>query len=144
MLAARVPENRRDFYQAHVLTMIQVHLDSLAMLEEYCAAKAALAAHDKPVALARAEQALLAVDRLFAALRKAEYGKWNGWYSGDVFVGMEGSRDLVRVMLAELKGEAPPPVRVKPDFYQKLYQYQIPFLENFPLMYPNAEPAPTR
>ena len=135
-LMARVPDNRKDFYQAHVLTPIQIHLQSLMMLEEYCAAKAALDKQDNAQALARAEQAMRAADGLFAALHRAETGKWAAWYAGDLLVGMEGSRDLVRVLLAQLKGEPAPPCRTRSDTYTKLYQYQLPFLKNFPRLYP--------
>jgi hypothetical protein len=135
-LLARVPDKRKDFYQAHVLTPIQIHLQSLIMLENYCAAKAALGKNDNAQALARAEQAMRAADGLFAALHRAETGKWAAWYAGDLLVGMEGSRDLVRVLLAQLKGEPAPPCRTRSDTYTKLYQYQLPFLKNFPLMYP--------
>ena len=137
-LSPRVPDNRRDFYQAHVLTPIQIHLHSLAMLEDYCAAKAARDKQDKAEAVARAEQAMRAADDLFAALHRAETGKWATWYAGDLLVGMEGSRDLVRVLLAELKGEPAPPCRTRFDAYTKLYQYQLPFLRNFPLLYPRS------
>lgn len=138
-ITPRIPENRRDFYQAHVLTPIQIHLHSLAMLENYCAAKSALEKNDKVEALARAGQALRAADELFTALHAAETGQWATWYAGDRFVGMEGSRDLVRVLLAQLKGEPPPPVRSTPAAYTELYQYQMPFLRNFPRLYPATQ-----
>ena len=85
---------------------------------------------------ARAEQALRAADDLFAALHRAETGKWAAWYAGDLFVGMEGSRDLIRVLLAQLKGEPPPPCRINPTAYDRLYQYQLPFSNNYPRLYP--------
>jgi hypothetical protein len=140
-LAPRVPVERRDFYQAHVLTQIQIHLQSLTMLEEYCAAKAALEKKDNAQALVRAEKAMKASDELFAALHRAETGKWPTWYAGDRLVGMEGSRDLVRVLLAQLKGEPVPLCRDdnKHAIYSKLYQYQTPFLKNFPLFYPASK-----
>lgn len=133
---SRVPEDRRGFFQSHVLTPIQIHLQSLAMLAEYCAAKAALETNDKEQALARAEQAMRSADDLFDSLHRAEAGKWATWYSGDLLVGMEGSRDLVRVLLAQLKGETAPPCRAKRDTYSSLYEYQNAFLTNFPRLYP--------
>ncbi len=138
-LLARVPANRRDFFQSHVLTPIQIHLHSLMMLEEYCAAKAAIEKKDTVQALSLAEQALRSADELFAALHRAETGKWATWYAGDLFVGMEKSRDLVRVLLAQLNGEPPPPVRGNRVAYGELYQYQTPFLTNFPLLYPQSD-----
>ena len=139
-LAPRVPVERRDFYQAHVLTQVQIHLQSLTMLEEYCAAKAAFEKKDNTQALARAEQALKSADELFSVLHRAETGKWSNWYAGDRLVGIEGSRDLVRVLLAQLKGEPVPPCRDddKHGIYSKMYQYQTPFQKNFPLLYPSS------
>ena len=111
------------------------------MLEEYCAAKAALEKKDNAQALVRAEKAMKASDELFAALHRAETGKWPTWYAGDRLVGREGSRDLVRVLLAQLKGEPVPLCRDdnKHAIYSKLYQYQTPFLKNFPLFYPASK-----
>lgn len=143
-LAARIPENRRNFYQAHVLTPVQIHLQSLEMMENLGAAKTALDNKDNPLAITRAEQALRDADELFAALRLAETGKWASWYAGDRLVGMEGSRDIARVLLARAKGEPLPPVREdnKHQIYPTLYRYQIPFLKNFPLLYPQPDTAP--
>ncbi len=135
-LMARVPEKRRDFYQAHVLTPIQIHLQSLAMLEEYCAAKVAFEKKDAAQALILADQAMRSSDELFASLHLAETGKWATWYAGDLLVGMEGSRDLVRGLLAQVKGEPVPPSRTKYNCYTKIYRYQIPFQGNFPRLYP--------
>lgn len=135
-LAARVPAERREFYQANVLTPIQIHLQSLAMLENYCASTI-----DRDVA--KAEQALRAADELFAALHRAETGKWPAWYFGERFVGVEGSRDQVRVLLAKLRGESVPPVRPGGRYvgasYPELYQYQQPFLTNFPRLHPRTD-----
>ena len=138
-----MPEDRRGFFQAHVLTPIRIHQHSLEVLESYCAAKAAGEKNDKGEALARAGQAMRAADDLFAALHLAERGKWAAWYAGDLLVGMEGSRDLVRGLQARLKGEPAPPCRDdnKHEVYPKLYRYQLPFQTNFPLLYPRSNPG---
>ena len=83
------------------------------------------------------ERSLAATDRLFAVMRRAETGKWSRWFFGERFVGLEANRDRLRVALAVLRGEPEPPVH--PSFgYPQLYQYQEPFLQNFPLLYPRS------
>ena len=136
-LAPRVPAERRDFFQAHLLTPLQIHLRSLEMVESYGTALLALGKGDKAQALVAAQQAQRAGEELFAALHAAENGKWAGWYIGERFVGLEASRDHVRVLLAALRGEPPPPTRPLRN-YPELYQYQEPFLKNFPLLYPHG------
>ena len=130
----QVPEERKNFYQGHLLTQLRVHLESLAMLEAYCRLLLAHATGDKPQSLAQARQALHAANELFAALRKAEYGKWSRWYIGERFVGLDdltiGGQRLVR-----LGGEPVPPLRHRLT-YEDSYRYQEPFLQNFPLLYP--------
>ena len=137
-LAARVPAERRDFFQAHLLTPIQIHLHSLEMLEAYGAALTAFGKGEKDRAVADAENALRATEAIFNALHRAETGKWPAWYIGERFVGLEATRDRLRALLAALRGEPPPPVH-GPFGYPELYRYQEPFQKNFPLMYPRGE-----
>jgi hypothetical protein len=134
-LTAKIPAARKNFYQGHVLTPIQIHLHYLSMQEAYCRSLEAYGAGDKPLAITHAKVALHAGDELLASLAKAEYGKWSGWYRGEMFVGVEASRDIARKLLALLGGRTPPPAR-PPSRYPELYQYQKPFLKNFPLLYP--------
>jgi len=138
-LAPRVPAERRDFLQAHLLTPLQIHLRSLEMVESYGLALIAHGKGEKAQALAAAEQAQRAGEDLFAALHAAETGKWAAWYIGERFVGLEAGRDHVRTLLAALRGEPLPPTRPLRN-YPELYQYQEPFLKNFPLLYPHVEP----
>ena len=134
-LAARIPADRKQFYQAHVLTPIGIHLHSLEMLESYGKSLAAYDAGDKPQSIADVEKSLRAVDDVFAAMHKAEYGRWSGWYIGERFVGLEANRQRLRVLQAALRGESPPPLR-PPFNYDDLYEYQVRFGKNFPLLYP--------
>ena len=135
-----MPAGRRDFFQAHLLTPISIHLHSLEMLESFCQAMMACGENQKPQAIAALEDSLAATDRLFAAMWRAETGKWARWYIGERFVGLEASRDHLRVTLALLRGEPQPPVH--PNFgYPELYQYQEPFSPNYPLLYPKL-PGP--
>jgi len=133
-LAPQVPADRTGFYQSHVLTPIRIHEHSLAMLDNYAAALVAYSKHEKARALQLAEQSLRAADDLFDALHRAEKGKWAAWYMGEGFVGVEASRDQIRVLLSALRGERLPPLRSMPG-YPQLYRYQEPFQKNFPRMY---------
>jgi len=134
-LAPAIPPERRDFYQAHVLTQAHIHLHLLEMLEHRAESVEAYGAGDKAKVISSLEQALRANDQLFDALHKAEYGKWSRWYIGERFVGLEAGRDRLRRALAEARGEPPPPLR-KRHGYPELYQYQERFQTNFPLLYP--------
>jgi len=136
-----VPAGRRDFYQGHVLTQIQVHLLSLGALKAYCQSLAAYDSGDKTKAVSYAETCLQVFDRIYPELHKAEYGKWAAWYEGDFFLGLERTRGRIENMLAVLKGE-PEPVKSfdwEDDKYQALYNYQKKSPENFPLLYPKRK-----
>ena len=156
-LASQVPPKRLEFYQAHVLTPLQVHRFSLEMLEAYCDAVSSYTAGTKTETIAKVGDALRASDDLSSALRKAEYGKWAGFYRGECLVGLDENRDRLRCLNAVLRGEPMPPTRedlyvndgADPDAnrhrandrmatpnYYRLYRYQEPFKKNFPLLYP--------
>ncbi len=138
--AARVPPPRRDFLQAHLLTPLQIHLHSLEMLEAYSAALTEFGLGQQDHAINGTERALEALEKVFAALHAAEKGKWSGWYFGERFIGLEATRDRLRVLRAHLRGEPPPPTHT-PNGYPELYRYQEPLQENFPRMYPhNVQP----
>jgi hypothetical protein len=135
LILPQLPADRIDFYQSHVITQIQIHLQSLNMLESYCKVALAYNLGEKDESITDAGVALQACKDLFSALHQAEYGKWAGWYRGECFVNINGSYDVLRVLVARLKGEPIPPVR-KARTYEDLYKYQEPFLKNFPLLYP--------
>ena len=150
-LKARIPASRQDFYQSHLLTQIQIHLQSFAALEATCRAVLAYGDHDQPMALKQTAGALAAGERLQDALRKAEYGKWAAWYAGERFIDLQRTRLTLQDLRTVLNGEPKTP---KPDLwedtgrdpvqhYNHIYQYQEPFLKNYPLFYPPTQP-PTR
>ncbi|MEO6875222.1 MAG: glycosyl hydrolase 115 family protein, partial [Opitutaceae bacterium] len=139
-LAPRLPPDRREFFQSHLLTVLGLHLHGHEMLAAYCAALLCLQRQDRPGTEAQLVRALAGIDALFAMLRLAERGKWAAWYIGEHFVGIDLSRDQIRTQLALVRGETPPPSRSR-RFYPELYQHQDAFRQNFPLMYP-SQPAP--
>jgi hypothetical protein len=130
-----IPDARRDFYRAHLLTQARLHLGFIEIMDAYGRALTAYAEDDKPRGAGYIERALQEMDRIFETLREGEYGKWAGWYQGEYFVGLENTRDRLRYLLATLRGQEPPPIRASRS-YSDINRYQEPFLENFPLLYP--------
>lgn len=138
-LMADVAPGRRDFYQGHVLTQIQIHLQSLLALEAFSQSMKDYSAGDSPKAAIMAGKALDACNKLESEVHKAEYGKWAAWYAGDKLMNLGRTRCRVENTLASLKHE-PEPVRspLWDDYhYNSFYQYQERFSANFPLMYPS-------
>jgi len=129
-LMDRIPQNRQAFYESHVLTPIRIHLHLLGILEHYANAMIHRDA-------SQAELAVQEFDKLFDAMHRVETGKWAAWYIGECLAGVEENRDYVRQLLAELRGEPAPPVRKKIG-YMDIYNYQDPFLKNFPLLHPKT------
>jgi hypothetical protein len=135
-LAAQVPAERKDFYQSHVLTQLQIHLYSLAALEYYSQSALAYHSRNKTEAVRYSEKAIEASKEVFADNKKGEYGKWANWYRGSLFVGLERSYDLLRVWNARLKNEPIPLIRKERNAYEDIEKYQEAFKDNFPLLYP--------
>jgi hypothetical protein len=138
-----IAPDRQDFFQAHLLTAVGILLHSQGMLAAYCQAIQRWAVGDSPGTLRLLEESLAEVDAVFGALRLAERGKWAGWYAGEGIVGLDGSRDQLRLNVAALTGGAAPPVRPR-RAYEHICRYQERFSANFPLLYgsPPNPPSP--
>ncbi len=137
-LAPKIPSARRDFFQAHFLTALEVHLHSHKMMARYCQSLESLASGDRTASLTHLEHSLSASDAIFAALRAAETGKWAGWHVGEGLVGLDSSRHVVRAQIAFLRSESPPLPPAQRDWntlYPTIYKYQERFQKNFPLLY---------
>jgi len=93
---ALVDPDRRDYYQAEVLTMITINRESNRSL--LLVAKAVEHAEAGHTDQARAEvaEALQALDAIQESMTKAEYGKWKNWYRGDWLTGVYRTRQLVQ------------------------------------------------
>lgn len=133
-LAARVPAERRDFYGAHVITQIEIHHRLSNVLQAFCKAVLALQQGDKPQAIARLDDALMEYQTMFAALRKAEYGRWQAWYAGEKFTFVFDTCVKLQRLRAQLAGEPQPPLRYNGS-YPELYHYQQRAKPNYPLFY---------
>ncbi len=108
-----VGADRREFYQAGVLTMIAINRNSNHMLLSVSQAIQALHNGDHATAMAKTNQALADMDAIKQAETKAEYGKWKNWYHGDWLTGVERTRQLVQEYASYLQdpnAPVPPPV----------------------------------
>jgi hypothetical protein len=130
-----IPAKRKAFYRSHVIVPLEIHLESLRMLDLYVQAMDDYSAGDKTVAAEKIDSALKASDKLASAMRRGEREKWAAWYEGEKLLGLNSTYDRLRCLKASLLGEPIPPTRPWED-YPELYQYQERFKKNFPLMYP--------
>lgn len=94
---------RRDYYQAQVLTMIQINRESNRMLLALARSLKDEQAGRADKAQNEAAAALLALDAVRASMSAAEYGKWKNWYRGDWLTGVYRTRQLVQDYANHLK-----------------------------------------
>lgn len=100
---ARVPAGRREFFQSHIATQVNLHLHLNSMLRHIAEAAArGVSNGSQRVSIEAAARELRAA---LEELRKAEYGKWAGFYTlGDWFVDMPLTLHLAEAYLAQLRG----------------------------------------
>ena len=134
-LKSTIPPDRTDFYQGHVLTQISIHRRGSAVLRAICEAILAFGQKKKDSAIEHLDEALGEYEALLAPMRKAEYGRWRGWYAGERFVGVYEVHNGIKRFRACLASE-PRPVARHRGRYAELYEYQEKFKQNFPLLYP--------
>jgi len=99
-----VPSARREFFQAHISTQVDLHLHLNRMLRHVAeAASPGVPPASQQVSIETAAREMRAA---LDALRKAEYGQWAGFYTlGDWFVDMPLTLHLAEVRLAQLRGQ---------------------------------------
>lgn len=118
-----IPPRRRQFFQSHVLTQLEIHRRSNQALR--LGAEAWMERQQRASKLAAVVEELKAV---LAAMRAAEYGKWEGFYKEDRFVDVRYTLALAEAALAKLHGkDLPAGLRVEPfvvDPYHWLKSYQ--------------------
>jgi hypothetical protein len=120
-----VTSDRKDFYQAGVLTMIAINRDSNRMLLALSQAVVALHNGDHATAVARTNQALQDLDELKESESKAEYGKWKNWYQGDWLTGVDRTRELLENFANYLKNpDAPIPPPIEWNNWEAYYHIQ--------------------
>jgi hypothetical protein len=103
-----VDADRRDYYQAAVLTMITINRESNRAL--MLVAKALQDADGGQTGKAQGEaaDALKALDTIQQSMASAEYGKWKNWYRGDWLTGVARTRELVQAYADHLKDPMAP------------------------------------
>ena len=109
----QVDPERRQYYEAEMLTMIALNRDSNRILYLIAAAIRDLRAGDVARALIEAQETLPAFDDIQRMERAAEYGKWRNWYRGEWLDGIHHTRDLVATFIRYLHDPMttlPPPV----------------------------------
>ena len=104
-LAAKVlvSAERRDYYQAAVLTMITINRESNRALMLIAQALQDDEASDSDKAQVEAHGAEVSLEAVQAAMHMAEYGKWKNWYRGDWLTGVYRTRELVQAYEDHLK-----------------------------------------
>ena len=100
---ARVPASRRNFFQAHVLTQVRLHLHANRML--LAIAEAASPELQTSAKLGKLDSAMVSIRAIQADLREAEYGQWAGFYTlGDWFVDIPLTLRLAEVCRTHFAG----------------------------------------
>jgi len=98
-----VDPDRRDYYQAAVLTMITTNRESNRALLLVARALQDDGAGDTEKARNEASEAMQALDAIQTSMTAAEYGKWKNWYRGDWLTGVYRTRELVQAYAGHLK-----------------------------------------
>jgi len=98
-----VSRNRRDFFQANVLTQVDLHLHFNRMVIQLAEMAQAPDRQDRARKL---RAALVEGESAAAAMHAAEYGKWKGFYTaGDWLVDTPAVLALARAYLDQLEGQ---------------------------------------
>lgn len=99
---AKVTPERRPYYQASVLTMVEINRDSnLALLDTALSLQRDIAG-DKADAKAFATKASEALASVRSSMHQAEYGHWRNWYRGDWLTGVSRTQEIVATFFARL------------------------------------------
>jgi hypothetical protein len=118
-----IPTDRRQFFQSHILTQLDIHLHSNRALR-----LAAEAWAQRDMAPTLINSAIDELRLVLAAMHAAEYGKWQGFYSEDRFVNVRKSLALAQAAAATLAGQSlPPGLNTQPfidDSYPWIKAYQ--------------------
>lgn len=100
---SQVTPERRQYYEAAVLTMITINRESNRMLLNLAQSIQDDEAGKKDKAEGKAAAALQALDSVQKSMAAAEYGKWKNWYRGDWLTGVYRTHELVQDYANHLK-----------------------------------------
>ena len=101
-----VPADRREFFQANVLSQVDMHIHSNRMLLHLARAAADLHRGDPSLQI---RAALAEVAKLQDSLRAADYGKWQNYYTAsDWLVDVPATMALMKAYQGKLEGKKIP------------------------------------
>jgi hypothetical protein len=101
-----VPKDRLDFFQANILTQVDLHTHFNRMTMDV--AEAVLAS-DNAMKTAKLRSAIQEAEAASAAMHAAEYGQWKGFYSeGDWLLDTPRTIALMRAYIDKLEGRPVP------------------------------------
>jgi hypothetical protein len=104
-----VPPNRRQFFQANVLTQVEINLHGNQMMLDVAKAAETAGATGRIAPIGLIESALGEAEAVEKALHAADYGKWTGFYTrGDWLLDLPLTINLERAYMGHLKGKATP------------------------------------
>ena len=122
-----IAKDRLDFYQANILTQVDLHTHFNRML---IAIAEAARASDNATKIAKVQTAIHEGEAASAAMRAAEYGKWKGFYTeGDWLLDTPRTLGLASAYLDQLQGRPVPQnaiIRAKDNgmAYYRITAYQ--------------------
>ncbi len=123
-----VAPDRRAFYRAQMLTMIDINRESNRTLLEVSKAIQDADRGQIPEARQATSLALNALDAVRQAQAGAEYGKWKNWYRGDWLTGVYQTQQVVQTFAAFLNDPLthfqPPVVWSNWEAYYHIMHYE--------------------
>lgn len=123
--AKLIPPQRRLFFQSHVATQLDVHEYGNRALRRIAEAYLAAAPADRKQ---HAEAAVADLSRILASYQASEYGKWAGYYRGELFTNVRLTHRMAQAYAGSLEGKPIPaglPIQARtPDPYPTLKAYQ--------------------
>ena len=97
-----VPKDRLEFFQANILTQVDLHTHFNRMVIDLAEA---MQAADKAGKIAKIQAAIKEGEAASVAMRAAEYGKWKGFYTeGDWLLDNPRTLALARTYIDSLEG----------------------------------------
>jgi hypothetical protein len=120
----RRPSDQRvagSFFQGHVLTQIGLHLHANRMLQQTAEASLCPEPAEKVEHL---QAALSELHQQLDPLTAAEYGKWQGFYRGEIFVNLRYTAEVLQFAIDRIQGKSADEPAVKPDGYKIIKAYQ--------------------
>lgn len=101
-----VPKDRLDFFQANILTQVDLHTHFNRMVIDLAEVEQT---PDKAGKIAKVQAAIKEGEAAAAAMHAAEYGKWKGYYSdGDWLLDTPRTLALARAYIDSLEGRPVP------------------------------------